>query len=244
MDNNELTHWGIRGMKWGIRRYQNKDGTLTPAGKQRRDKIEADLKAREKVIKNKERNKSTIEKLEAKKKELDERDEALKGKGKTGGKGSSKGETSGQKSFKDMTDAELYEKTSRMILETNYLTAQQRLAAANPKKVSAGEQFTKSVMNDVVAPAAKNAGRAWLEKFMKDKLGLNNEDPITRLEKHARKLELEKKIDDLRNKKGDDGYSLDSLLEAYRNIPDATRDELKEAAQIQENINKLRKKSN
>lgn len=31
----ELTHWGIKGMKWGVRRYQNKDGSLTPAGKQR-----------------------------------------------------------------------------------------------------------------------------------------------------------------------------------------------------------------
>ena len=31
----ELYHWGIKGMKWGVRRYQNKDGTLTPAGKKR-----------------------------------------------------------------------------------------------------------------------------------------------------------------------------------------------------------------
>lgn len=30
---NKLYHWGIKGMKWGVRRYQNKDGTLTAAGK-------------------------------------------------------------------------------------------------------------------------------------------------------------------------------------------------------------------
>lgn len=35
MVNNELVHHGILGMKWGVRRYQNKDGSLTPAGKKR-----------------------------------------------------------------------------------------------------------------------------------------------------------------------------------------------------------------
>ena len=33
MDNNYLQHYGILGMKWGVRRYQNKDGSLTSAGK-------------------------------------------------------------------------------------------------------------------------------------------------------------------------------------------------------------------
>ena len=33
--NNELYHFGIKGQKWGIRRYQNDDGSLTPAGKAR-----------------------------------------------------------------------------------------------------------------------------------------------------------------------------------------------------------------
>ena len=32
---NELKHYGIPGMKWGVRRYQNKDGTYTKAGKKR-----------------------------------------------------------------------------------------------------------------------------------------------------------------------------------------------------------------
>lgn len=35
MKNNYLQHYGTRGMKWGVRRYQNKDGSLTAAGKKR-----------------------------------------------------------------------------------------------------------------------------------------------------------------------------------------------------------------
>ena len=43
-NSNDLYHYGIPGQKWGIRRYQNKDGSLTPAGRKRAAKLEEQYK--------------------------------------------------------------------------------------------------------------------------------------------------------------------------------------------------------
>ena len=45
----ELYHHGIKGQKWGVRRFQNKDGSLTPAGKKRYDEPNVGRKTSESV---------------------------------------------------------------------------------------------------------------------------------------------------------------------------------------------------
>ena len=44
---NELYHHGVKGMKWGVRRYQNKDGSLTLEGKKKEYK---------KIFENRQKN--------------------------------------------------------------------------------------------------------------------------------------------------------------------------------------------
>lgn len=50
---NELMHYGVKGQKWGVRRYQRKDGTYTPAGMKRRAREAGDNAAQESWAKSK-----------------------------------------------------------------------------------------------------------------------------------------------------------------------------------------------
>lgn len=64
----ELYHHGILGMKWGVRRYQNKDGSLTSLGKKRKRNESDD----EKEV-NKLRKKKSYELSNAELKKINER---------------------------------------------------------------------------------------------------------------------------------------------------------------------------
>lgn len=228
----ELYHWGIKGMRWGVRRYQNKDGSLTKAGQRRYDKEMARLKEEERVVKNKERTQTKLNKLTTKEAELEARKQALvKGKKKPPADDDSK--SSRKKSISEMSDDELREKTNRMVLENNYLTAQKNLSASTPQNISKGKKFMDGLINDVVTPAAKNVGKQWLENTLKDKLGLNQQDSIAALEKQVKKLELNKKISDLKkgNKRSeypdvktwDDLIKRDQYMETKRKREEADK---------------------
>lgn len=66
----ELAHWGIKGMKWGVRRYQNPDGSLTAAGKKRYYKMDEDK--REKWLEKLSSKNKSIAKKETARKDIDE----------------------------------------------------------------------------------------------------------------------------------------------------------------------------
>lgn len=80
-NSNELQHHGVKGQKWGVRRYQNKDGSLTPAGEKRAAKLAA--KQTREALKDKQvARRLTIEKAKQQMKE-DKKDREVERKNAT-----------------------------------------------------------------------------------------------------------------------------------------------------------------
>lgn len=146
---NYLMHYGILGMKWGVRRYQNKDGTLTNAGKKRYDKELAKIKAEQKIVNNKKKTQAKIDKLEAAKKKLKEDKESLKTH-------KTSSETSNSKSEISTTQHQ----------QTNQIS---------PQSSSKGKAFANVVLKEMAAPAAKDVGK---QLFKSGITALTNEKVI------------------------------------------------------------------
>lgn len=232
--NGELTHWGIKGMRWGIRRYQKKDGSLTAAGKKRYDDELAKVKEKEATLKRRKATQAKFDKLEARKKAVEEESKALKNasnKKKTkvddDGATAAKAKTE-KKSIKDMTDDELNAAINRARLEDTY----RQLRPAVEK-----HPIMKKVLNEVVAPAALSSGRKFLESTLsrvaentfKTKVDPNS---LEALRKTKEKLQLKNEIEKLKNNKTDNDMSWDDKkkkAEYDRMMADKELDDMRRA---------------
>ena len=168
----ELYHYGVKGMKWGIRRSpaqlghktgtkkKKKSGTLAKAGK----KVAESAKKAYSDHRERKRVKKLMKKKPSK-----------------------------------MTNDELNEYINRMNLERAAKQARQSVKQISPDHVSAGRRFATSLGRDVIAPAAKNVGRQYLEKVLRDATGLNEKksDPLAQLRAETERLQLQNKKETL-----------------------------------------------
>lgn len=158
MENKQLCHHGTKGMKWGVRRFQNKDGTLTAAGKKRYASELKKVRAEEKVAKNKQATKAKVDALETRRKVAkDQQDEAdLRKSSKVKAKSDAPDKP---KDIKDMSDKELQAAITRLRLEQDY----KNLSSSDVKK---GKSFIEKVGSDVIAPAATDVGKQLVKSAM------------------------------------------------------------------------------
>lgn len=173
---NELLHSGIKGMRWGVRRYQNPDGTLTTAGKMRYNKEMAKLRKEEKVLKNREATVAKLNKLEDKKNEIAAKKAELDGNGKAKKSDADDGDSSiksestkkhfsfhKEKKVSEMSNDEIQAKIDRMNLEKKYkalvdeIEGKSNNSDSNSKTKSEASKGQK-IVEDIVTNSVKNIG--------------------------------------------------------------------------------------
>lgn len=170
MELTELKHYGIKGMKWGVRRYQNSDGTLTTEGEKRysRDKRENAAKKKENRIdlsepdpqrwvkEDLERTKRTVNANEDLVRELKKLEQTTTPKS-----------TQKRLDLSGMSDKEMRDKINRELLEQQYNRLFADTSTAQVSKGRAALKETLEVAGSVLAIAGSSLSIALAIKELK-----------------------------------------------------------------------------
>lgn len=171
MNQNELYHFGVKGMKWGERRYQNKDGSLTVAGQRRYD---SDVAANAKRKKDK---RLPEEGLKDPKRWVREDNERTKGLVDATSRLNNDLKNANRESINraknnrpkmdlsNMTDKEMRDQINRAILERQYNDT------FAPQKVSKGREFVSDALEIAGSTLAITSSALGIALAIKDLKG-------------------------------------------------------------------------
>lgn len=163
-----IQHHGIPGMKWGIRRYQNKDGSLTAAGRKRVAKMKDEY------------TKLTGKKLIRK---------PVSKNDKNSGQNT---QNPKDKRVKDLTDTELREKINRLQMEKQAIGLENDLSSNGKKFV---RSVGKDVLAPSAIEAGKRVLTNWFVKKGEKMMGLDpgeGKDALSALKNEVKELELQR----------------------------------------------------